>query len=471
MAGKENPKHQFHRYGFVAMMGMVVLLGLLVIRFHAHRTADRPRNPIDAGFIVPEEAPPIDPATVLGLSVQLPDSPQSLKEEAFQVCLQLLGDEPNRPEAFAVAALTSMRYGKTDEAMRYWQEAIQKNESFSPTWLGLGTIAAERGDYEEAERLLRRALQLNQQAPSGYAQMVEVLLQRAKADEALPIARDFVRRFPESAQSHFWLGQTLMELGRFDEARKAHRDALDRDPGLAPSYYALAVANLRLGDRDAAARWRAEFAEVNEHYLEKERGRDRLYRDVAAQRLAAANTHKSAGDVYLAAGRLIKAEAHWLRGAAIAPDETACRESLVMLYQKQDRPAAGLGVTTELVALDGKRADYWQWHGDFQSRRAQWDDAVAAYRRAIQLAPDHLAAYHGLLRVALYSPSSVPDARQLAQTAASLDTTPQTYVLLAALCQQEGDRNGALDAISRARSIDPSNPQIQQMYEQIQGSR
>jgi hypothetical protein len=52
-----------------------------------------------------------------------------------------------------------------------------------------------------------------------------------------------------------------------------------------------------------------------------------------------------------------------------------------------------------------------------------------------------------------------------------LEPTGQNCVLLAALCQRSGDLPGALEAIARARSLEPNNPSYRAIESQMQASR
>lgn len=423
--------------------------------------------PARPSALVPAEPPPIDPAEVLGLSAELPQSVEALKAEAMAACARLVSDLPDRPEAHAVLALAHVRFRKTAEAVKCWHESLRLNPRFSPAYLGLGSVSADKGDLDQAEELLRKALAINPGLEGAYGRLAEVLLQQGKGEEALAIAHRHVDYFPQSRESHYWLGQCQIQLGDYGEAKRAYEEAIRIDPQLTPAYYSLAIACARLGQHDKAREYQKKLAVLKQTDRQQERGRNREYDDLAAQQNAAATLHFSAGDVHLHFGNLKKAEAHLLRAAALAPKLVACREALVTLYECQGRPAAALGVLRELLVLEPHRAARWRQAAALHARLGQCDAAEVAWRKAIALAPDDPEARLGLIDLHLRTGHVVPDAVDLAETAARMRPSARACLLLSAVRDEAGDRAGALEAIQQALEFEPDNPQLQQVHEQL----
>ncbi len=418
----------------------------------------------------PEEPPLAFPAELLGLSAEVPESAEALREETLAVGRGLIADLPDRPEAQAVVALMHMRYGQTEEAMARWEKALALNARFSPAYLGMGTIAAQKAEYDRATKRLRKALELSPQLPAAYDRLTECLLQQGKADEALPVAREYVRRYPNARESHYWLGQTYLDLGRYEEADQSHQRALRIDPELTPSYYSLAIARAKLGRREEATEHRKRFASLKQSDMHADRGRSRLYRDVAEQRDVLAGTHMSAGDVHLRFGDPRKAEAHWRRGAAVAPRHVPCREALATLYEMQNRPQAALDVLDGLLDLDPENASYWTQAGRMHAARNAFDSAERAFRKAVELQPEAADAYVGLVELGLRSGRPLDDAHTLALKAAELAPSGKTYLLLSAVRSERGDGPGALAAVEKALKLEPGNPELQRIHDQIRQS-
>jgi tetratricopeptide (TPR) repeat protein len=280
----------------------------------------------------------------------------------------------------------------------------------------------------------------------------------------LAVAEEYVQRFPEARESHYWLGQTLLELQRYEDARHSHRQAIQIDPKLIPAYYSLALACTRLGRLDEAAQYRQQFAVLKESDLELERGRNRQYRDLAAQRDIVSGTHMAAGDVHLRFGDLRKAEAHWLRGAAINPQHTPCREALVVLYERQGRKESALNVVQQLTAIEPHIVGHWVQAGNLHAQLGQDQPARHAFRRAIQCDADAVEAYLGLVELDLRAGQMSPETVRMARKAVDLQPSVRSHLLLGAVLQENGDRAGAVAAAENALALDPDNPELRQAY-------
>jgi tetratricopeptide (TPR) repeat protein len=418
----------------------------------------------------PTSPPPLSldiVAEVLGLDARLPHTVEALKIEALQACERLVADWPGRPESHAVRALFSKRFGNTADAERSWRESLKIKPDFAPALLGLGAVAAEKADYEAASDLLSRALASDPMLDGAYRQLTEVLLDLGQAEHALSIAHEYVSRFPESRESHYWLGQTYLQLKRYTDAKTAHEVALRIDPNLTVAYHALATACMCLGDSRQAAVYRKKFATLKKNDMQVDRGRNKLYRDLPAQQEVAATAHLLAGNVYLTFGDPRKAEAHWLRGAAIAVSHAACREALARLYERQARFTWALEKQNDLVHLAPPNAGYWVDLGRLRARTGAWEPAEMALQKALELAPQSGAAYQELVDIALRSGRHSSEVVAWAERAVSLAPTAQAYVQLSAVRQECGNRLGAIAALEEALKLEPANSQLRQMHAEL----
>lgn len=417
------------------------------------------------------EPPPIDAARVLGVCETIPEDVEGLRGEVMAVCEMLRRDLPDRPETHSMIALTHYWYGVKDEAFAEWQQALQLKGDFSPAHLGLGLVAADNGRDKEAITALRRTIELNPSTEEAYAKLVEVLLRENEADEALKVGQEFARRFPENRKATYWLGQCYLQLERYEDAANAHEAVIRNHPDLTPSYYSLAVALARLGRRDEAAKARVKFAELKERDLAKQREENRTYVDTQRQKEILAETHLSAGNVYLHNGNLTKAEAHWLRGAQVRSEEIGCRKALAEFYQSQERWRSLAKVASEWTTLSAGDRDAWLQLATAHAHLGESEEAEMAYRRAISLAPDSALAYLGLLRFSLQANRELPDAAALARKAVVLAPSPDSYLLMSAVLDLAGDRAGALAATEEALRLAPNHPQLQQVYRELQHDR
>lgn len=421
---------------------------------------ERPRPLSRPNRLSPEAA-----AEFLGLPTDVPDSVEALKAESMRTCKRLVEDLPDRPEAYAVMALTHKRFGDTTQAVECWQRSLELDPEFSPAFFGQASVAAEKAEYGEAAALLRKTISLNPRLHGAHNLLVEVLLDQGKAEEALSVGLEHRHLFPQSHEGHFWLGQAYLQLKDYENARKSHEEVLLLAPGFTLSHHSLATICIRLGDRESARQHRQQFARLKETDLQKERGRNKHFRDLPYQRSTAANTHLCAGNVHLAVGSVRKAEAHWLRASVIDPTDASCREALAMLYEQQNRLSDAVSVREQLVAIEPEQAD---WHNNLASLHARlehFEAAEAAFRRAIEIAPEQVEAYLGLAKLYFAADRNIAEAARLASTAVELEPSARNYVLFSAVLDRKGNAAGALVAAEKAVKLDPHGEEPRQVYE------
>ena len=212
------------------------------------------------------------------------------------------------------------------------------------------------------------------------------------------------------------------------------------DPTYTEAYHSLATACSHLGEREKANEYRLKFAALKEQDLQKDRDNSRDYSDLPAQRRLVAAYHLAAGNVQQSFGDPQKAAAHWLRGGAIAPDQTACREALVSYYERQDQPAAALEPLAELLAVQPRNAGYWSRRGQLHTRLKHWEHAEADFRQAIALAPESAEGHAGLVELCLQSGRSLPDLVALAEASVRLSPSARAFTALGAVRDKSGDR-------------------------------
>ncbi len=453
----------------LAILGAGIACLGFVLAWHQFQPTQSPQKP-SRPTLAPEP-PPINAAEVLGVSDTPPDDVQGLRAEVEKTCETLRGDLPQRPEVYSLIGVTQYRYGLKDKALEAWRQAARLNENFSPALLGIGLVAADEERNTDAIAALRRTIELNPSTEEAFAKLVEVLLRENETEEALAIARQFTRRFPDNEKASYWLGQSYLQAEQYDKAVAAHKATIEKHPNLTPSYYSLSIALARLGRREEAAKARAQFAEQKKADLEKDRNLNRTYVDLEHQRSVLADTHYSAGNVYLHAGDPRKAEAHWLRGLQIRDGDQRCRQGLAMLYSQQQRWRAAGDVLARLAEQSPEDPNVWIQWAEARQHLGDLDGAEKAYRRAIHIEPESAASYVGLLQLCVRTERDLEDGISLAQKAVELDPSPGTYLLLCTIMEQAGHREEALAAIENAIRLAPGDRRLTQVQQQLRDSR
>ena len=287
-------------------------------------------------------------------------------------------------------------------------ESGREEEAARAENLLAATRALRAGDASVSERLCRDFLLLHPGCTSHLrllAHSLQAQQRESEAEETLRFARELE---PGIAGIHEDLGSLLMRLGRGEEALSSLRAAIRLDPRSGSAHRKLGKALVALGrgaDADIA------YAE----FLELDRDRGAL---AAALELLRAGDEPGAADAFRAALRA-------------NPDNVDAMRFLAGIHRRQKQ---NLG------------------------------DAEALLRRALQLAPDYLAAWL-LLGSVLIERVKLADAAETYRRALALDdTNTEAWAGLGNALSRAGDAAGGAAAYARAVDLEPGIPGVQMGY-------
>ncbi len=142
--------------------------------------------------------------------------------------------------------------GDIDKAEEYYTKAASSNGIHPDPYLGLATIAVQRGDLEKALQLYKQAagIERNDKAVAGMA-LVEMEL--GLQDAALEHFADALRHNPENSVAVFGLVQLGFALERLSEVVEALNGVLAAAPHKNDVRFSLAGCLIKLGHLPEAA--------------------------------------------------------------------------------------------------------------------------------------------------------------------------------------------------------------------------
>jgi len=376
---------------------------------------------------------------------------------------------PDTPETLEVAARVHFRLDMPDEVIRYCQRSLELDPGFGMAYYWLGIITRQKGHHAEAAEHFRKALDLKTNSPGLIVDLSDALVKAGRPEEAIPLLRDDLRAHPTSVASLIVLGEVYAQCKRFQEARTTLEAALRAAPEYTRAYLALATACAQLGDKAKSKEYLERFKALKERdeqqHRESLKGVDRL----ADMRLDAAQARLAAARVYLLHGEFQAAEEHLLRACQLAPKEWECRQVLSWLYESQDRAGEALKLLEDFEAAAPEDPKVQMCLGSLHGRLGRVDEAVRAYRKAIDLTPGQGFARAALADLFLHAgtPGSLAEAKALAQKAAELEPAGRHFFLLALACRRSGDAAAARKALDRALALEPQNEQFRRARESL----
>jgi len=318
-----------------------------------------------------------------------------------------------------------------------------------------------QGDNALAVERARQALAMGSSSAQLYEKLADALAKLGKLKDAEEILQKSLVPYPESLENLLLLGRTQTQLGKFAEAEKSLRKAIELDPEWAAAHFALATACARQGKHDEAAKHQERFAELRPK-SPAAAGEERYQvAYLAALRRTVSDILSRAGAVYYRKGDSSKAERLLLRAIAVNPANVESHRMLATLCRDQGRIADARTVYLRLTQLEPRA---YLNHVNLASLSAQLGDiesAESSLKQAILMKPEAALPRASLAQLCLNS-GRLREARLLVDEAIRREPAAEWYLLLAAVCEQLGDRAGAVAAVDMARKLTPNDPRRKQ---------
>jgi tetratricopeptide (TPR) repeat protein len=297
----------------------------------------------------------------------------------------------------ADAAFDLSKAGRSEEAVAEWKKALELNPESDKAHNNVGLLLAGTGRFDEAIPHFEETLRINPEYPAAHSNLGVAFAGTGKLDEAIAEFEKELAVDPDSAEAHTNLGQALARKGDLDAAVGHFRRALAAAPGSA-SVRANLVQALTTQGRALAMKGGYDEA---------------IPRFESALEAApdSAELHNDLGVALVRKRRVDEAVAHFERAAALKSDFAD--------------PWFNLGDT--LYYLRGKAPE-----------------ALAAWRAALRIDPDHVAVLNETAWVLATNPDAAlrdgAQAVELAERAARLTGQRQPMILdtLAAAYAESG---------------------------------
>ncbi|MFP4316642.1 MAG: tetratricopeptide repeat protein [Desulfovibrionales bacterium] len=140
-----------------------------------------------------------------------------------------LGSNGVHPDPFLGLATIAVQRGQLDQAMVLYQKAARIEEN-DKALAGMGLVHMETGAHQEAFEHLKRSLEKNPENLVALYGLIQVAHTLEKLDEAVTFMNGYLAITPQSEEVRFALAGCLFKLGRSDEARPHLEQILAGNP-------------------------------------------------------------------------------------------------------------------------------------------------------------------------------------------------------------------------------------------------
>ena len=283
--------------------------------------------------------------------------------------------------------------GLLKQAEPLYLSLLQAQPDHEDALFWLASLYTHQNRHQDAVSLYYRALDLNPNAIETHTGLGLALNALGQAAEAESRFRFALDLAPETPELHYYFGAALFSQAKFASAEAAFRDALRLRPDFEEARINLRETLLKQDKTDEAAKIERQMQEATER-----------------------------------------------KRAALAAPKANLKAARV-------KPLPAKPVTAATYFNEGEQA--------FQASRYQ--QAVAAYQKAVSLDPNFMLAHYGL-GTALMQANVLDEARVSLQKALTLKPTHEnTLINLGNVLLRTGQNYEALDCFEKAIALNPKN--------------
>jgi len=157
--------------------------------------------------------------------------------------------EPEDIHVLADFAELAKISGRSDEAIKLYQQVVARDPLAIGSWTGLGAALAVANRLTESEAALRRALELRPNSPHANFLLASVLISLGRNEEALTAAK----LETHDALRIAGISHAYWAAGRTDESKAALSDLETKYADVYP--FAIASLYAERGDKEVAIKW------------------------------------------------------------------------------------------------------------------------------------------------------------------------------------------------------------------------
>jgi tetratricopeptide (TPR) repeat protein len=128
--------------------------------------------------------------------------------------------------------LSSLWLGNYDNALGYFEGAVNKNPERADAWIQVGYCKVKQGKNTDAIKAYQKAIQIRPNSVEAYNKLGDAYYYASRFNEAIEAYKVAARLAPRLAEAYYNLGMTYIELGDRDSALTQSRILQSMDKGM-----------------------------------------------------------------------------------------------------------------------------------------------------------------------------------------------------------------------------------------------
>ena len=374
-------------------------------------------------------------------------------KEADRCYSVILKVQPNHPDANHNMGVLSVGFGKAQEAIPFFQKALDANPTIEQFWLSyvetlirLGRKTEATTELEKAKKfcakgnLLRnlgKMLEDQNSSNEPQSEKLELLLNlynQSKFNETLDFAKMELENFPKSVILFNIIGSVYASLGDLDEAIKSYKNALSINRNAIEVLNNMGLALKEKGKLNQAIDIYKKVLEINPHFCE---------------------AYSNMGIALKESGRLDDAIDAYNKALLINPQFPKAYNNLGLALKESGRLDDAIIAYNKALSIDPQLTEAYNNLGLALKEDGMLKDAIDAYNKALLINPNLYHVYNNL-GVALKEDGKLDDALSAYNKALSINPRhAKTHNNIGNYFRDIGRIESAINSYKKAISINP----------------
>jgi S1-C subfamily serine protease len=141
-------------------------------------------------------------------------------------------DKNDFAESMYRSGLESLWLGNYDDAVGYFENAVNKNPKRAEAWVQVGYCRVKQGKADDAIRAYHRALQLKPNSEEVLNKLGDAYYYAGRLAEAIQYYKQAVQLQPQDAEAHYNLAVAYFESGDPESGKAEEHQLRELDPKL-----------------------------------------------------------------------------------------------------------------------------------------------------------------------------------------------------------------------------------------------
>lgn len=274
--------------------------------------------------------------------------------------------QPEQADFYFQLAEAYWNQQKVDEALPWYQQAIERDPKHLIALRNYATVLAEAGRHSQSEQVVRQALEIAPEDPKGLNNLGDVLVTLGRASAAISVLTKSLEGDPDSPEALQSLARAYGDTGDTARAVESARQAIRVRPDFAAAHNTL--ANLLVEQR--------QFTEAEQEFLKA------LELDPNS-----AIAHYNYANLLVAREQFPAAERQLREAVRIAPTMAVGHRNLGNLLGMRGDAVGAERMFRRAIEVDPNDPESHFNLGNAMAAQQRIPEASESYRRAVELRP------------------------------------------------------------------------------------